>query len=81
MDFLSQVDPIAIAALTFAAIGLVRLYNAILDNDWRAAGSITVSAVVGILASQFVGVSYFNGFLIGLNATGLFTTALKIGGK
>lgn len=69
-------DALAVALLGFAVIGAVEFIKRLFDRDYRGAAIIAVSAVVGALAAPYAGdVSHFQGFLIGLQASGLVTTA------
>lgn len=82
MDIFKGIDPLSIAALTLAVIGFVRLYTAVLEKDYRTAGIIVVSGIVGAVFSPFViGVTWFYGMLIGFTASGVITTASYLGKK
>lgn len=81
MDF-SQIDPVTLASVTFAVVGFVQLAISLIDRNWRAAVIIAVSAISGaIFGSQIGNISWFTGMLIGLNASGLITTATRVGGN
>lgn len=75
MEFLQQVDPVAVATLVFAVVGFVELYKRVYDRDWRVVGIIAVSALAGaVFAPQVGNVSWFVGMLIGFSASGVVTT-------
>ncbi len=80
MNF-SQVDPVALASLTFAIAGVVELYNRLVAKDWKTAGTIAVAGIAGAVLSHFVGgsVSWFTGLLIGFSASGLISTVQHFG--
>lgn len=80
MDFLSTLDPIKVAMLTFAVIGSVKLIGSLFEKDYKAAITIVVSALVGAVGAPFVGVAWFAGLVVGLNASGLVTTATRVAG-
>lgn len=81
MDF-SNIDPLALAALTFAVAGVVELLKRLFDKDWRTAAVIAVSAVAGaVLAPQAGDITMFTGALVGLSASGLITTVSHFGSK
>ena len=80
MDFLSSVDPLQLAALTFAVVGAVKFVNSLYDRNYRTASTIAIAAVVGAILAPATGdITWFNGLLLGLNASGLVTTVSKIG--
>lgn len=70
-----------IASLTFAVVGSVELVKRVFGKDYQSVAIIVVSAVVGALFASQVDVSWFNGLVLGLGASGLITTASKLGGN
>lgn len=78
-----NVDPVALATLTFAVIGFVRLYNSILDKDWRTAGTIFIAGLAGAIFAPFAGgdLTWFVGMLIGFSASGVVTAVTRLGGQ
>lgn len=81
MDFLSNIDPVALAALTFAVVGFVELLNRVFDKDYRGAATIAVAGLAGALFSGAVDITPFNGLLIGFGASGLVTLGTRVGGR
>lgn len=72
-------DVLAVALLGFAVIGTVEFVKRLFDRDYRGAAIIAVSALIGAIAAPYAGdVTNFQGFLIGLQASGLVTTASRI---
>lgn len=80
MEF-PNVDPIALGALIFAVVGVVELVKRLFDRDFRAAVIIAVAGAAGAILAPYAGgdISWFNGLLIGLSASGLVTAASRIG--
>ena len=86
MDF-ANVDPVAVAMLTFAVVGFVKLYRSVAmvdpitgKRDWATAGTIVVAALAGaVLAPQAGEISWFVGMLIGFNASGVITAVSYFG--
>ena len=81
MEF-NNIDPVALAALGLAVIGIVELIKRLFDRDFRAAVIIGGSAVVGAVFAPYAGdISWFSGMLVGLQASGLVTTISYFGNK
>lgn len=75
MEFLTSVDPVALAALTFAIAGIVELYSRLVDKDFKTAGVIAVAGLAGaVLAPQVGDITWFIGMLVGFSASGLIST-------
>lgn len=70
-----------IASLTFAVVGAVEFVKRVFDKDFRSAAIIVVAGVVGAILAPQIAVSWFNGLILGLGASGLVTTASLIGSK
>ena len=82
MDIFNGIDATSIALLTFAVIGIVRIYTAIVEQDYSTAGKIAVAGVAGALFAPFVTeVTWFMGMLIGFSASGVVTTASYFGSR
>lgn len=82
MEFLSQVDPVALGALTFAVVGVVQLVKSVMEKDYDTAVIVAVAGLAGAVLAPFAGnISWFVGLLIGLNASGLVTTVTRLGGS
>lgn len=78
MDFLSNINPIAITALTFAVVGFTELVKRLISKDYHTAIIIAVAGIAGAVLAPQVGIDWFYGMLIGLNGSGLITTVSKI---
>lgn len=67
--------------VTTMVIGLVELVKALFDRDYRTAVIIIGSAVVGGVCGFFAveGLSVATGIVIGLGASGVISTAKRIG--
>lgn len=72
--------PIAsVALLSFAIIGAVKFIRSVFNKDYEAAVIIFVSALIGAaLASSVDGITPLVGAIIGLNSSGIVTTADRI---
>ncbi len=81
MEFLSNIDPLKVAMLSFAITGFVKLVDSLFDGDYRAASKIAVSAVAGSFLSQFIGLDWFTGLVIGFSASGVITTLSYLGSR
>ncbi len=58
----------------------VRIYTAIINQDYETAGTIVVAGAAGALFAPFVTeVTWFMGMLIGFSASGVITTASYFG--
>ncbi len=74
-----NISPLAVMLLGFAIAGVIELIKRLFDKDYRAATIIVGSAIVGALLAPFAGdVNWFQGLLIGLQASGLITTVSYI---
>ena len=74
MEFLFEIDPMVVASLTFGIAGIVELYRRLFTGDWKTAGTIAVSGLAGMLLSYAVGLTWFEGLLIGFSTSGVITT-------
>lgn len=82
MEFLTKVDPIALTALTFVVISIVELIKRLYRKDFESVVIIAVSGIVGAIFAPYAGnISWFSGLLIGFSASGLITTATRLGGS
>jgi hypothetical protein len=80
LDLFNGINATSIALLTFAVIGMVRIYTAIINQDYETAGTIVVAGAAGALFAPFVTeVTWFMGMLIGFSASGVITTASYFG--
>lgn len=71
-----NIDPMAVALLGFAVVGTVELVKRLFAKDYKAAAIITASTIVGaVLAPQAGNITWFQGMLVGLQASGFITTA------
>jgi len=76
-----NLDPIAVALLAFAIVGIVELAKRLYDRDFRAALIIAVAGIAGaLLAPQAGDFTWFQGLLVGFQASG-FVTAISYFGK
>lgn len=74
------IDPVAMAMLGFAIIGVVEFVKRVADKDYRSGIIIAGAAIAGaLLAPQAGAITWFQGMLIGLQASGMVTTASYIG--
>ena len=78
MDFLSSLNPMAVAALTFLIIGVVEFVRRLYAKDWMAATTIAVAGIVGALFATQVDITWFQGLLVGFSASGLITTVSRV---
>jgi len=82
MEFLANIDPVAVAMLTFAVIGFVKFAMSLVEREWKNAVKILVAGIAGAILAPYAGnVSWFIGMLIGLNASGVITAASYLGTK
>ena len=82
MDLFPNINATSIALLTFAVIGIVRIYTAIVEKDYHTAGKIAVAGAAGALFAPFVvDINWFTGMLIGFSASGVVTTASYFGSR
>lgn len=73
------IDGVALALLAFAVVGAVEFVKRLFDRDYRGAAIIAVSVLIGAVCAPYAGsVTHFQGALIGLQASGLITTASYI---
>ncbi len=80
-QLITVLDPVALIVLTAAAVGATELVKRIAKKDYTAAAVIVVSAVVAAALAPFVGVAWYYGLVVGLNASGFVTIAGKLGGN
>jgi hypothetical protein len=81
LSFLTNIDPVSLAMLTFAIIGFVKLYELLVTKEFQKAGKISVAVIASTLLGIFaLKLNWFEGLLIGFNASGLITT-LSVFGK
>lgn len=79
-DVTVSLSPIAYAILTFLVIGAITLVRKLYTKEYEDAAIIVVATLIGGLAGHYmVGVGGLLGLLVGLNASGLVTTAIKFG--
>lgn len=77
-----NIDPISAIVLTAAVIGAVALVRAVFAGQWETVAIIVVAAVVGaVFASPSGDVTWFQGMLVGLNASGVVTLFQNVGKK
>lgn len=69
------------ASLTFAVVGAVELVKRVFSKDFRAVAIIIVAAIVGAILAPQVAITWFNGLILGLGASGVVTAASKLGGN
>jgi hypothetical protein len=82
MDLFNGINATSIALLTFAVIGVVKIYTALTEADYSTAGKIAVAGITGALFAPFVAdVTWFIGMLIGFSASGVVTTASYFGSR
>lgn len=81
MEFLNGLNAVAVAGLTFLVVGSVELLRRLFAQDWLAATTIAVAAIVGAIFAPQAGLTWFQGLLVGLSASGLVTVATKVGGQ
>ncbi len=76
MDLFNGINATSIALLSFAIIGVVRIYTALTELDYETAGKVAIAGLAGALFAPFVTeVTWFMGMLIGFSASGVVTTA------
>lgn len=81
-DLFNGINASSIALLSFAIIGIVRIYTALIEQDFKTAGKIAVAGAAGAFFSPAVtDVSLFMGMLIGFSASGVVTTASYFGSR
>lgn len=77
-----SLDPLAVALLGFAVIGIIDFVKVLFDKDYKSASIIAAAAIAGaIFASQAGAITWFQGMLIGFQASGFVSTARRIGGN
>lgn len=82
MDLFNGINASSIALLTFAVIGVVRIYTAITELDYQTAGKVAIAGLAGALFAPFVAeVTWFIGMLIGFSASGVVTAASYFGSR
>ena len=82
MDLFNGINATSIALLTFAVIGIVRIYTALTEADYPTAGKVAIAGIAGALFAPFVTeVTWFIGMLIGFSASGVVTTASYFGSR
>lgn len=82
MDLFNGINATSIALLSFAIIGVVRIYTALAEQDYNTAGKVAIAGLAGALFAPFVAdVTWFIGMLIGFSASGVVTTASYFGSK
>lgn len=82
MNLFDGINATSIALLTFAVIGVVKIYTALTESDYPTAGKIAVAGITGALFAPFVtDVTWFIGMLIGFSASGVVTTASYFGSR
>jgi len=76
-------DPLAVAMLGLAVVGAVEFVKRVFDKDLRGAVTIFVAALVGAVFAPYAGtgLGWFEGMLIGLEASGLITAVSYMGGS
>ncbi len=70
-----------IAQLSFAIVGVVEFVKRLFDKDFRTAAIIIAAGIAGALLAPQISVTWFQGLLIGLGASGVVTTASYLGGR
>ncbi len=70
-----------IAQLSFAVVGAVEFIKRLATKDFTTAAVILTAGVVGALLAPQISVTWFQGLLIGLGASGVVTTASYLGGR
>ena len=82
MDLFNEINATSIALLSFAIIGIVRIYTALIEQDYETAGKVAIAGLTGALFAPFVTeVTWFIGMLIGFSASGVVTTASYFGSR
>lgn len=82
MELFSQLNPLAVAALSFAVIGFVKFADSLYKKDYQSAYKIAVAGLIGSVLAPFAGdLTWFQGLLIGLNGSGIITTVSYFGSK
>ena len=82
MDLFNGINATSIALLSFAIIGIVRIYTALTEQDYETAGKVAIAGLAGALFAPFVTeVTWFIGMLIGFSASGVVTTASYFGSR
>jgi FtsH-binding integral membrane protein len=80
MEIFNEINATSVALLTFAVIGVVRIYSALIERDFTTAGKVIVAGFAGALFASYVAdVTWFIGMLIGFSASGVITTASYFG--
>lgn len=59
----------------FAIVGTVELIKRLFNKDYQSAAIIVGAAIIGALIAPEVGVSWLGGLVMGLQGSGLVTTA------
>lgn len=70
---------LATVVLTGLVAGGTELIKRLFDEDWRAAVTIVVAAIIGGLGGLVFGVNFLVGMVFGLAASGYVTIAQNIG--
>lgn len=78
MEFLHGVNAAALAALTFLVVGVVELLKRLFGKDWQAVATIIGAGLVGAIFAPQAGITWFQGLLVGLSASGLITTVSRV---
>lgn len=82
MDLFNGINATSLALLTFAVIGIVKIYTALTEGDLETAGKIAIAGLAGALFAPFVTeITWFMGMLIGFSASGVVTTASYFGSR
>ena len=82
MDLFNGINASSIALLTFAVIGIVKIYTSLIRADFETAGTVAIAGLAGALFAPFVSeVTWFMGMLIGFSASGVVTTASYFGSR
>ena len=82
LDLFNGINATSIALLTFAVIGIVKIFTSLLREEYETAGTVAIAGLAGALFAPFVAdVTWFMGMLIGFSASGVITTASYFGSR
>jgi hypothetical protein len=85
LDIFKDIPPMVLASLILAIIGVVRIYTAIIEQDYKAAGKIAVAGLAGALFGAFAPLSFpvnwFTGMILGFSSAGVIFSLSSVGSR
>lgn len=79
MEEILGLDAMTALILTGLVMGASELVKRLFAKDWKAAVTITVSAIIGGIAGPMLGITVLQGIAYGLAASGYITLVQNIG--